>query len=127
MVAPAESLLELDYRRDARTGRERIRFTFAGQAYGRRHRRETRKHLRWLELWETMFNLPHYAELSARARYRAIAQSDWLEHPEDWPRKRWPAWKKNEECLDDAFINGAANTVRMGIAKALQKRSKISA
>jgi hypothetical protein len=130
IVAGAESLLELDYRRDPRTRRERLRFTLAGGAYGRR-RGKSGMYVRWLEIWGSdEFNLPYQDGnsdgVSKNQRYRDFAQKVWSDSPEDWPRDRWFAWRKNPECLDPELLQGAADRVRMGIEKAQQKARKIS-
>jgi len=50
---------------------------------------------------------------------KAVAQRDWLPHPERWPRDRWPAASGDADSLDPKFLPAAANRVSEGI-KSLQ-------
>lgn len=126
-----ESLLDVHYFRDPRTGKERLTYSLAGKCWGRR-RGETALYMRWLTIWESeRFNRPYRDEaddgISKNQRYRDLAQMDWLEHPGNWPRDRWFPWHKSAECLDPLLLDGAADRVRKGIQKTLQNARKISA
>jgi excisionase family DNA binding protein len=44
----------------------------------------------------------------------AVAERDWLEHVEDWPRGQWPASPSDPEAMHPGYAKGAANRIRMG-------------
>jgi len=76
---------------------------------------------RWLAMYEGCDPMLEGADGPWKRR-RTIAFLDWQRHPKDWSRTRYPASPSDPESIGRDHIERAADRVRKGIEKALQRR-----
>lgn len=86
-------------------------------------------HLRWLERFPTAseeLRLQHTEELelglptAAPTQWQvalAVAEADWREFPEDWPRASYPAARDDPEALASTMARAAANRVQTAVKR----------
>lgn len=54
----------------------------------------------------------------------AVAERDWREHPEDWPRSDYPAARGDEHALDPAFEQAARARVSQALKRLQNARTE---
>jgi hypothetical protein len=68
--------------------------------------------------WQRLFESAECVALpSENERYGWVAERDWLEHPEDWPRNRFPASDRYEDAMSprEPYPARARRRVERGI------------
>ncbi len=67
------------------------------------------------------------ADPSAYYVAQAVAELDWQEHPEDWPRDKYPPARGDTQALDSRFASQAAKRVLTGIKRLQTEYTEIRA
>src|SRR5262249_37652461 len=73
--------------------------------------------------WRVMFESDGDGELSLMERYRMVALLDWQQHPEDWPRDKWPSSRSDLDDLPEPLLSGAAARIKKALQRAGTKPS----
>jgi transcriptional regulator with XRE-family HTH domain len=78
------------------------------------------RHRRWSEVWAAKRR--DYPDEEPNSLLGDVALLDWQQHPEDWPRHKWPSRRSDLEDLDPNVRKAARERVQ----KALQSTAKSS-
>ncbi len=79
-------------------------------------------HQRWAALFEESRAEDDRKQDTDWDIVQAVAELDWQDHPEDWPRSSYPAAHSDPEALDPAFLRPAADRVRNGLKLLVRAR-----